>query len=92
MKTIALIALMLGTNLALADDQFQTALDKVCKASLISEDAARRTARDLGITRAQRERLVCNDMPMAQFAEVYSARLNELPASSTEATSIVNIQ
>ncbi|MFN3237542.1 MAG: hypothetical protein ACE37D_10825 [Pseudomonadales bacterium] len=92
MKTIAFIALILGTNLAIADDQFQSALDQVCKASLISKDAARRTARELGVTRAQRQRLECNDMPMAQFAEVYSGRLDQLPAQSSEATSIVNIQ
>lgn len=93
MKTVTLgLLLVLGIQ-ANALEPKQEALNEVCKASLISEAAARRTARELGVTKSQRDRLVCNNLPMMEFAKVYRDSLDGLPASSAEqATTIVNIQ
>lgn len=77
---------------AQASEPSQDALNQVCEASLISDDAARLVARKHKITKAQRDRLECNDLPMHEFAQTYR-NVIELPANSAEeATSIVNIQ
>ena len=93
MKAIATALLILATGQVMADEVNQTALNEVCKASLISKTAAIRTARELGVTRAQRDRLVCNEMSLETFAKTYSVDVNNLPDSASgEANVLVNIQ
>ena len=90
------IASSVASSQAMASDSLQTALNEVCKASLISESAAKRTAREFGITRSQRERLMCNEQTLVEFAQSYSTGINELnsmPATAAgNEAKIVNIQ
>ena len=77
---------------AQAVEPSQAALNKVCEASLISDEAARKVARQHKVTKAQRDRLVCNDLPMQEFAQTYRSDMG-LPANVAEEASIlVNIQ
>lgn len=91
LSALFFVAASTSSHLALADsNELQSALNEVCKASLISENAARRTARELGVTKAQRDRLLCNNEPMTLFAKNYGAETDL--QDSGNATKIVNIQ
>ena len=91
MRSLAAVLFIVVSGQAIADESQQTALNEVCKASLISKNAAIRTARELGITKAQRDRLVCNDMSLDLFAKTYSVDVNNFP-SSPSGDVLVNIQ
>lgn len=54
---------------------------QLCLASLKSEQEFARKARELGITKSQRDRLVCNEMEIDKFASTY-----ELSSENTIAT------
>ncbi len=44
---------------------------QLCMAALISEEAFLEKARALNIGKAERDRLVCNDMTVEEFADTY---------------------
>lgn len=88
MKKIILACLLTTfANITFADEnklQEQTNTEtytQLCLAALKSEQEFVQTARALGITKKQRDRLVCNDMEVDEFA-----RNHELIGEDTIAT------
>ncbi len=92
MKKITFFLMVLLASQAQATEPSQAALNKVCEASLISDDAARQVARQHKVTKAQRDRLVCNELPMQEFAQNYRATMGLPAGHSEEASILVNIQ
>lgn len=52
-------------------DKTQAAYTQLCLAALKSEQEFLNTARELGISKDERDRLVCNDMAVEEFASNY---------------------
>lgn len=75
MKKIMIIALLsCSASLAYAESQIdaEQKLDRyslLCLTVLKSEKEFTRTARELGVTKNERDRLICNEMPVEQFAD-----------------------
>lgn len=81
-KKVLSAAILMGlANTALADSTApSTSIDqdpytKLCIAALKSEQAFLDTARELNVSKAERDRLVCNDLTVEEFASEY--RLTE---------------
>jgi len=86
MKSISIILFSLGlatsalgaqqtendtnSDLRIAGDN---AYAQICMAALESRQAVNKKARELGISRQKRDRIVCNDLSLTDFAANYEA-------------------
>ena len=51
----------------------ENAYAQLCKAALESKQAVNQKARELGISRQKRDKVVCNDMSLTEFASTFKA-------------------
>ncbi|MBC8270982.1 MAG: DUF3718 domain-containing protein [Gammaproteobacteria bacterium] len=51
----------------------ETAYAQLCMAAMESKQAVNKKARELGISRQKRDKVVCNDMSLTEFAASYKA-------------------
>ena len=51
----------------------ENAFAQLCVAALESKQALNKKSRELGISRQKREKIVCNDMSLTDFAATYRA-------------------
>ena len=59
-----------SSDLRIAGDN---AYAQICMAALDSRKAVNKKARELGISRQKRDKIVCNDMSLTEFAATYEA-------------------
>ncbi len=74
--TIALLALFTTSAFADSDktqtnDQANNPYTQLCIAALDSKQALRQKARELGISKSARDRLVCNELSLGEFADTH---------------------
>ena len=61
-----------------------TAYTQICLASLVSKRALREKARELGIGKNERTRIVCNELTLHKFAQVYANKIDVSTIATVE--------